>query len=204
MIVLRHFVAGRLQVHIDIFADGPTRVVRFTNSGEELGLDGSIVAAWRRVRSVEQQLSVANQRFVALRGGAGISRIDLFGSAVPREIMADALAGPSTSAAAMQPGPDAGRNLSVAASGRLRQRSLNSGAPVAAPATAVVMMLAGDLTVSVVNASGARGNLLVRLQAEEQQQHTAVLWNSADPAWNESFTFTEVRQVATHVKHAGV
>eukprot|EP00892_Ulva_mutabilis_P007162 jgi/Ulvmu1/4818/UM020_0103.1 len=179
-------------VYIDIFADGPTRVVRFTDSGEELGLDGSIVAAWRRVRSIEQQLSVANQRFVALRGGAGISRIDLFGSAVPREIMTDVPAGPSASAVVMPTATEGSRNMSVAASGRLRQRSLNSGAPVAAPATAVVMMLAGDLTVSVVGVSGARGNLLVRLQAEEQLQHTTVLWNSDDPTWNESFTFFEM------------
>lgn len=182
-----------MQVHIEIFADGPTRVVRFTDSGEDLGFDSSIIVAWRRVRSIEQQLSVANQRFVALRGGAGISRIDLFGSAVPREIITDAPAVASTSAAAMAPAPDYARGLSVAASGRLRQRSLQSGAPVAAPATAVIMMLAGELTVSVVKASGAHGNLLVRLQAEDQQQHTTVLWNTSDPTWNEPFKFYEVR-----------
>lgn len=184
-----------MQVHIHIFADGPMRVVRFTDTGEELGLEDGIISAWRRVRSAEQQLSVANQRFVALRGGNGISRIDLFGSAVPREVITESPAGPTSSAAALLQPPhthEGPRPLSVAASGRLRQRSLASGAPVVAPAAAVVMMLAGDMTVSVMSASGARGNLLVRLQADGQQQHTTVVWNSADPSWNEAFTFVEV------------
>lgn len=184
---------GRMQVHINIFADGPTRVVRFTDSGEGMGLEDGIIAAWRRVRTIEQQLSIANQRFAALRGGAGLSRLDLFGSAVPREVMADTLARPSSSASALPPPvPDAQRALSVAPSGRLRQRTTGSGSAVTAPVAAVVMMLAGELTVSVVTASGVNGNLLLRLQVEQQQQHTTVLWNSSDPSWDEPFTFSEV------------
>lgn len=181
-----------IQVHIDIFADGPTRVVRFTDSGEDLGLEEGIIAEWRRVRKLEQQLSVANQRFVALRGGGGISRIDLFGSAVPRETVTETSVGPSGSTAALPHATEGPRTLSVAASGRLRQRSLASGAPVVAPAAAVIMMIAGDLTVSVVNASGVHGNLVVRLRAEDQEERTTVLWNSFDPSWNEPFTFSKV------------
>jgi len=193
--------AACVQVHIDIFADGPTRVVRFTDSGEDLGLEDGIIAEWRRVRHLEQQLSVANQRFVALRGGGGISRIDLFGSAVPREPVTETSVGPSGSTAALPPPPEGPRTLSVAASGRLRQRSLASGAPVVAPAAAVVIMIAGDLTVSVVNASGAHGNLVVRLRAEDQEERTTVLWNSSDPSWNEPFTFSKVRLAAPMTAH---
>ena len=43
-----------------------------------------MVSTMRRIHDAEHRLLVTNQRFAALRGGAGISRLDLFGAAERR------------------------------------------------------------------------------------------------------------------------
>lgn len=73
-----------MQVQIEIFADGPTRIVRCSDTDTASALEGTVVSTMRRIHDAEHRLLVTNQRFAALRGGAGISRLDLFGAAERR------------------------------------------------------------------------------------------------------------------------
>ena len=71
-------------MQIEILADGPTRIVRCSDSDTASALEGTVVSTMRRIHDAEHRLLVTNQRFAALRGGAGISRLDLFGAAERR------------------------------------------------------------------------------------------------------------------------
>lgn len=73
-----------MQVQLEIFADGPTRIVRCSDTDTASALEGTVVSTMRRIHDTEHRLLITNQRFAALRGGNGISRLDLFGAAERR------------------------------------------------------------------------------------------------------------------------
>ena len=72
-----------MQVYITVFADGPTRVLRFAdvqNVGAEEAQQ-SILDLAARLKQVEEELWRVNARFSALHGASGIRELDLYGRA---------------------------------------------------------------------------------------------------------------------------
>jgi hypothetical protein len=196
-----------LQVHIDIRADGPTRIVRFSDSDSAETVEGGIVETLRRVHAIEERLVTTNQRFAALRGGAGMSRLDLFGAAVdPVRSAARSAAMPQTEGTPGNLIHPLGRTFSAVWEGtplantrggdvygegsfRVRPGAVANGAI----GSAVAMMVAGDLMVTVHGLNGVHGNVLVKLTLADQVQQTEVKWDSADPLWDSQMTFYGVR-----------
>ena len=71
------------QVYITVFADGPTRVLRFAdaqNVGAEEA-EQSVLDLAARLKQVEEQLWRVNAKFSALHGAGGVRDLDLYGRA---------------------------------------------------------------------------------------------------------------------------
>lgn len=70
----------------------------------------------------------------------------------------------------------------------------HTGAVVAAgsASTAVAMMMAGNLLVTVHGLREAEGNLLVRLTVGNQKQQTNIHWSGESGEWNEQINFYQV------------
>jgi hypothetical protein len=71
------------KVYVTVFADGPTRVLRFAdvqNAGVEEA-EQSVLDLAARLKQVEQQLWHVNARFSALHGAGGVRDLDLYGRA---------------------------------------------------------------------------------------------------------------------------
>ena len=71
------------QVYITVFADGPTRVLRFADA-QNLGAEEaeqSVLDLAARLKQVEEQLWRVNAKFSALHGAGGVRDLDLYGRA---------------------------------------------------------------------------------------------------------------------------
>lgn len=73
-----------LQVYIDIFADGPTRVVRFADTEAAAVMATGVVEMCHRILQLQSRLEETDRRFVALRGSPTMDQLDLFGRAIQK------------------------------------------------------------------------------------------------------------------------
>lgn len=160
-------------MHIEIFADGPTRVVRFSDTETADPMGASNFEMLRRIQLLQERLSETDRRFAALRGGASIDRLDLFGRAVPTEqrlqraprvdsepVVAGTPAASHGSEIAPRPPSRASGADAAGASQSLQHKgaaAMPDGTIAAAHAAAVSMMLAGDLVVTVLGMRGLPG-----------------------------------------------
>jgi hypothetical protein len=205
-----------MQVHIDVFADGPTRVVRFSDQETAADMGAGVLETFTRVQQLQRRLDDTNRRFAALRGAAGSDALDMFGRAVPPQAhqYAGADSGrlpgappgwsaPIADDAASQSvatGGNGGEGDGTAAAAALARVAAgpNGGRLDGATASAVSMMLAGDVTVTVLGLrgvahSGPKTNAIVRLRVGSQAQQSSIQWGAREPVWDEPLIFYGVR-----------
>lgn len=130
----------------------------------------------RRIQLLQERLAETDRRFAALRGGASIDRLDLFGRAVPPEQrLRRAARFDPEGAAAGTPAASHGSEIAPRPPSRASGGALEGAGPsqslqrgpamvpdssiAATHAAAVSMMLAGDLVVTVLGMRGLPGAL---------------------------------------------
>jgi hypothetical protein len=192
-----------MQVYIDTFADGPTRVVRFSDKVAD-SFDTSTGELIRQTHLLQRRLHATDLRFAALRGGATMERLDIFGQA--EQHLQRFQTEPRNTATAAQPRlpriqsmtlhqPLGGHNEVVPWQQQLGLLDpTQEGSPQTA--AAVSMMLAGDLKVTILDVRGhlmeGAANTMVRLMVDGQVQQSSVQWGTNKPVWDEAFTFYAV------------
>jgi hypothetical protein len=202
---LRHLT---MQVHIDTFADGPTRVVRFSDE-VATPFDTSTAELIRQTHFLQERLHATDRRFAALRGASGIGCLNVFGQTEQRLARLPAERRATCDAAVLPRQPSVSTPPSAATSGpplrvqnevRPWQQHLGLLDPSEPGSTktaaAVSLMLAGDLKVTVLEVRGhvmeGAANTMVRLVVEQQMQQSGVQWGARKPVWDEAFSFYAV------------
>jgi len=196
-----------LRVFVSVYADGPTRVLRFSDKKDTAAIQEelSMLEMHARLRKLEDELANnVNRQFASLYGTMKNRplTLDLYG----RNTLYLAAAQQARSAMTPKPKKTPGRRrIEAREQTKAKRRKLGEGSQQIAQSifademkdsvedtSNTILSLGGELTVTVHSANNIAGNpqtthSYAEIELDGQIQKTHIALQTCDPVWNENF-----------------